>query len=100
MSHANETEAREWVAAEIKRLRAHSYAELVGEESQAEHRQMKTADGKPLILETQVFWDDREERNLRVIVDVWDPAKRLSLGSIAKDDFIRAPDESFVDEPD
>jgi len=100
MSHANETEAREWVDAEIKRLRALSYAELVGEESHAEHRQMKTADGKPLILETQVFWDDREERNLRVIVDVWDPAKRISLGSIAKDDFIQSPDGSFIDEPD
>jgi len=60
---------------------------------------MMTADGKPLILETQVFWDDREKRNLRVIVDVWDPAKRVSFGSIAKDDFIRAPDGSFIDEP-
>ena len=50
------------------------------------------------MLETQVFWDDREKTNLRVVVDVWDPAKRVSLGSIAKDDFIRAPDGSFVGE--
>jgi hypothetical protein len=59
---------------------------------------MLTAARKPLMLETQVFWDDREKTNLRVIVDVWDPAKRVSIGSIAKDDFIRAPDGSFVGE--
>jgi hypothetical protein len=58
---------------------------------------MVTAAGKPLMLETQVFWDDREKTNLRVMVDVWDPAKRVSIG-IAKDDFIRAPDGSFVGE--
>jgi hypothetical protein len=99
MSQVNEIEARDWVAAEIKRLRALSYPELLREESQPEHRQMMTAGGKPLILETQVFWDDQEKSNLRVLVDVWDPAKRVSLGSIAKDDFIRSPDGSFVDEP-
>jgi len=60
------------------------------------HRRVTTA-GRPLVLETQVFWDDREKTNLRVMVDVWDPAKRVS-GSIAKDDFIRAPDGSFVGE--
>jgi len=50
------------------------------------------------MLETQVFWDDREKTNLRVMVDAWDPARRISIGSIAKDDFIRAPDGSFVGE--
>jgi len=59
---------------------------------------METADGKSFILETQVVWDDREQWNLRVLVDVWDPAKRVSLGPIAKGDFIRAPDGSFVGE--
>jgi len=44
------------------------------------------------------LWDDRERTNLRVIVDVWDPAKRVSIGSIASDDFIVAPDGSFVGE--
>jgi len=89
-------EAAKWVATEIERLRNLSYDDLAGRRNQPEHRPMETADGKPLILETQVFWDDREQRNLRVIVDVWDPAKRVSLGSIAKGDFIRAPDGSFV----
>jgi hypothetical protein len=99
MSHPNEIEAGEWVETEISRFRALSYEDLLREGSQHQHRQMVTADGKPLILETQVLWDDREKRNLRVIVDVWDPAKRVSFGSIAKGDFIRAPDGSFIDEP-
>jgi len=58
---------------------------------------METADGKTLVLEAQVFWDDGKRRNPRAIVDVWDPLQRMSR-SIAKDDFIRAPDGSFVDE--
>jgi hypothetical protein len=94
MGHRNEIEAREWVSAEIARLRGMSYEDLVREESQPEHRHMRTAEGKPLILETQVFWDDARKRDLRVMVDVWDPAKRVSFESIAKDDFIRAPDGS------
>jgi hypothetical protein len=49
------------------------------------------------MLETQVFWDDREQRNLRVMVDVWDTSKRISR-SIVIDDFIRAPDGSFIGE--
>jgi hypothetical protein len=91
-------EAAKWVSAEIERLRTLSYDDLVRRVDQTEHRTMESADGKPLILETQVFWDDREQRNVRVIVDVWDPAKRVSFGSIAKDDFIRAPDGSFLGE--
>jgi hypothetical protein len=94
--HADE--AAGWVATEIVRLRNLSFDDLVRREHQPEHRPMETADGKPLILETQVFWDDRELRNLRVLVDVWDPAKRVSFVSIATDDFIRAPDGSFIGE--
>jgi hypothetical protein len=66
-------------------------------EDQPKHRPMETADGKTLVLEAQVFWDDGKRRNPGAIVDVWDPSQRMSR-SIAKDDFIRAPDGSFVDE--
>jgi hypothetical protein len=98
VSHADEHEAAAWVAGEIERLRALDYDALLAlADGGAEHRPMETADGKALVLETQVFWDDRERRNLRVFVDVWDPSKRVS-GSVAKDDFIRAPDGSFVGE--
>lgn len=92
-----EQEAATWVAAEIGRLRKLSYDDLLALEGQREHRSMETADGEALGLETQIFWDDRERQNLRVMVDVWDPAKRISR-SIARDDFIRAPDDSFAGE--
>ena len=91
-------EAAAWVATQIERLRSLAYHDLAARRNQPEHRPMETADGKPLILETQVLWDDRDQRNLRVLVDVWDPAKRGFSGSIARGDFIRAPDESFVGE--
>jgi hypothetical protein len=57
-----------------------------------------------LMLETQVFWDDpREKNDLRVIVDVWDPAPPSAAtivydDQIAHDDFIRAADGSSVGE--
>ena len=91
-------EASDWVAREIERLRGLSFADLATLEGEPAHRPMLTAGGRSLMLETQVFWDDREKTNLRVMVDAWDPARRISIGSIAKDDFIRAPDGSFVGE--
>jgi hypothetical protein len=63
-----------------------------------EHRSVQTADGRALILETQVLWDDhREKKHLRVLVDVWDPSRRGVTTSIARSDFIRSP-EGFVGE--
>jgi hypothetical protein len=97
VTHPYEHEAAAWVVSEIERLRSLSYGDLRALESQREHRPMETADGRTLGLETQVFWDDRQRQTFRVMVDVWDPSKRISR-SIAKDDFIRAPDGSFVGE--
>ena len=98
MANPDAQEAADWVAREIERLRGLSFADLAALESEPAHQPMPTAGGRPLMLEAQVFWDDREKTNLRVMVDVWDPARRISIGSIAKDDFIRAPDGSFVGE--
>jgi hypothetical protein len=97
VTHPYEQAAAAWVATEVERLRSLSYDDLLAMESQREHRTMETADGRTLGLETQIFWDDRQRQNLRVMVDVWDPSKRISR-SIVKNDFIRAPDGSFVGE--
>jgi hypothetical protein len=99
VAHPDAEEAARWVAAEVERLRGLSYEDLLPLEGQREHRAMDTAAGRALVRETQVYWDDeRERRNLRVIVDVWDAGKRVSIGSIAKDDFVVAPDGSLVGE--
>jgi hypothetical protein len=106
VTHPFEQEAAAWVVSEIERLRVVSeierlrnlsYDDLLALEGQREHRPMETADGTTLGMETQVFRDDQERRNLRVMVDVWDPSKRIS-GSVVRADFIRAPDGSFVRE--
>ena len=47
--------------------------------------------------ETYVFWDSDEGGPLRVMVDICEP-KRGVVPSIASDDFIRAPDGSFIGE--
>ena len=90
--------AQRWVDEEIARLRALSYAELLAMEDDAIHIQKVGVDGRPLILETEVFWDDHRRRTLRVVVDVWDATKRISWRSLAADDFIKAPDGRFIAE--
>jgi hypothetical protein len=93
-------EAREWVAAEIARLRGLSYGELLALEGDPIDRELRVSSGEMLVMHTQVLWDDRRGvgRPLRVIVDVWWPGspKRV-IRSLAVDDFIRGPD-GFVGE--
>jgi hypothetical protein len=97
VTQAHKQEAAFWIATEIERLRKLTYEDLVSLEGQPEHQPRETSDRTSLVLATQVFWDDKERRNVRVLVDVWDSSKRIS-GSIVQDGFIRAPDGSFVGE--
>jgi hypothetical protein len=90
-------QAEQWVAEEIARWRDAPYEDLAAREGDAIHVEVVDPSGKAWIRETQVFWDDRRERTIRVTVDVWDPARRISR-SVAIEAFIRAPDGSFVDE--
>ena len=92
------THAREEVATEIARLRKLSNEDLAALIGRPLRRELQTADAKSLMLETQVFRDGLGRRNLRVIVKVWDPAKRCPIGRVAKDDFVKASDGSFCGE--
>lgn len=94
-------EAEVWVRAEIGRMRALSYSELVSMEGDSLHVEKTSASGDVLILETEVMWDGDPDDVIRVIVDVWNPngGRWFGIwGSEAKDGFIRASDGSFVDE--
>lgn len=101
-------EAAEWVAAEMGRLRALSYADLLAHKDRALHCEMVSSSGEVLIRETQIFWDKRRTRTLRVTVDVSkalaadeDEQRRRRRGirsGLLIESFIRAPDGSFVDE--
>jgi hypothetical protein len=95
--HPDNTEAQEWVHAQIQRLRSASYADLLEQRGEPAHYAIQSRTGRDLMGETSVFWDGSEQGLLRVVVDVREP-KFGVVRSIAADDFIRAPDGSFVGE--
>ena len=57
---------------------------------------IESPSGATYQLEVQVFWDDRAEQNLRVMGSIDDG--RLSAFHPLSEDFIIAPDGSFVGE--
>lgn len=87
-----------WVAEEIKRLRALTYSELVLYQARHLHCAGLTPSGLPVMRETRVFWDDPRQGALRVFIDTFEPRAGQMPPSIAKDDFIRASNGSFIDE--
>jgi hypothetical protein len=97
-------QAESWVVERTSRLRGSSYRQLLAHLDQPIHEELRTASGKTLIRETQVFWDGGRDGPLRVMVDVWDPQfggkRRWSRGSqsLAIDDFILAPEGTFIGE--
>jgi hypothetical protein len=94
MAHPDHDEAAEWVAAEIQRLRALSYEELLGDLNASTHYRIESRTGRVLMGETQVFYDSEDGGPVRVLVDVCEPRRGI-VRSIASDDFIRAPDGAF-----
>jgi hypothetical protein len=71
------------------------FVEVMGEE-QATTREVVAASGAVYQIETQVFWDGKPERDIRVMVSVDDGG--ISAFKPLTDDFIVAPDGSFVGE--
>jgi hypothetical protein len=91
-------DARSLVEREIDRLRTLSYQDLLTYLDKPVHEEILTST-EPLLLETQVFVEDRNTGLIRVVVDVAEFAPRGRLvGSLAGDGFLRAADESFLDE--
>jgi hypothetical protein len=81
----------------LKELRQRSYGDLVTLIGHPQTKQIRGEDGKEYQLEVQVFWDSKKGGRLRVMVAAddggWRAFKPLT------DDFIMAPDGSFVGEP-
>jgi hypothetical protein len=96
--HPDAAEAREWVTAQVARLRSLPYDELLRHLDVPIHYDIESRTGRRLMGESQVFWDDGENGPLRVMVDVCEPKRGTVFGSVAKDDFIRGSDGSPVDE--
>ena len=81
---------------EIEARRAASYAELAELLDEPATIERRGESGVTYQLEVQVLWDDRPGGNLRVLVSIDDGGWR-SLVPVS-DDFIVAPDGSFVGE--
>ncbi len=92
----DKAEAGEILARITSELRKQSYEELRGFLRDPHMREASGAGGATYQVEVQVFWDDRQETNLRVMVSIDDGG--LSAFKPLSDDFIIAPDGSFVGE--
>ena len=88
--------AAEILLEEVGKLRARSYAELVATIGEPELREVTGSDGKQYQLETGCHWDSADGGNVRVITSV-DDGKLTDIAPLI-DDFIKAPDGSFVGE--
>jgi hypothetical protein len=106
----NKAEARQVLAHEVARLRTLSYEELasriprqrrrdlfleVGEDG-AITKEVVGESGAVYQVETQVFWDYKPDRDIRVWVSIDDGG--ASAFAPMNDSFILAPDGSFVGE--
>ena len=108
----DKAEARRVLADEVGRLRGLSYAELSGripahprrvlgiirvlEEPEVETCEVTAESGTTYQLESQVLWDGKAGGDIRVLVAVDDGG--VSAFKPLTDDFILAPDGSFVGE--
>jgi len=93
----DENEARGLVQAELADLRRASYAQLVERLlDKQETFERLGATGARYAVEIQAMWDGKPQGNLRVMASIDDGGLRSFVP--LSDDFIRAPDGSFVGE--
>jgi len=78
--------------------------ESPGDEDHLEVINGTAADGTTYTIETNILWDDRSKRHIRVISDLSTDTRDCLLGFIPIfspnliEDFIIAPDGRFIDE--
>jgi hypothetical protein len=84
------------LAERLKRYREHSYDRLVRLIGSQEAEEARAPSGKRYQLEFQVFWDSRPGGDVRVMGSIDDGGIRAIFP--VTDDFIKAPDGTFVGE--
>ncbi len=89
-------EAQSLLQARVNQLRAMSYQDLLGLLDKEAVTEVDGPSGRRYTIETSVLWDGAKDRDLRVIVAIDDGGWRAYAPMT--DDFIMAPDGSFVDE--
>jgi hypothetical protein len=89
-------EAQQLLKGRVNQLRAISYHDLLGLLDKETVIAVEGVSGRRYSIETSVFWDGAKDRDLRVIVAIDDGGWRAYAPMT--DDFIMAPDGSFVGE--
>jgi hypothetical protein len=94
----NKTEAKKILSKQINEFRKLSYRELSKfvDKDHMKILEIIGESGTRYQLEATVFWDDKVGGNLRVIVSIDDGGWRAFVP--ISEDFIIAPDGSFIDE--
>jgi hypothetical protein len=92
----DKTEARQLLQRALEAHRSISYAELVKMVGEPTNEEVRDESGTVYQLEVQAFWDDQPGGNLRILAAIDDGGWRAFAP--LSDDFILAPDGSFVGE--
>jgi hypothetical protein len=93
----NKEEAKEILGRELAEYRRRSYGGLLSLLDGCETFERRGPSGVTYQIEVQVFFDDEEGLNLRVTGAIDDGGWRSTMSPLC-DDFIMAPDGSFVGE--
>lgn len=91
-------EARAILATWLAQFRSESYESIVARIDEEPVTEEIVKGDVTYQLEANFFWDDKQGGDVRVIADISDTASFWSSVSPLCDDFIKAPDGSFVDE--
>lgn len=89
-------EARSILTEHLASYRVLTYSELAGRVDTVETAEVRAPSGVEYQLEVQFYWDSKPNREVRVIGSVDDGGWRAFVP--LSDDFILAPDGSFVGE--
>ena len=102
----NKPEMKGIITEMIKSYRTKTYKELKGilESSIIVTEDISGKSGEKYQTEIQVFWDDKPNENIRVLITIDESPHKPLLGFIPiylsgpSEDFIKSPNNEFIDE--
>jgi hypothetical protein len=90
-------EARVVLADHLVSYRTRTYADLVANISHGGCTDIIGPSGTAYQVEVNIVWDDKPNGNVRVLAAIDDGTFRATFSPVT-DDFIKAPDDTFVGE--
>ena len=92
----NKEEAKSIIAAELEKYRSQQYEELIKIINESIAYEITTSGGICYQIEIQAFWDNKPNRNIRVMGSIDDGGIRAFVPLC--DDFIKSPSGDFIGE--